>query len=194
MRKLADLSDVRFVADSCARTKRSADKDGVQLGAPFHAISGATIKLLKEDLARQALLSPQETRGVVSLLADWEALEPGCDRRSWMRSTIESGAWPLPDILGIFVPTGTSSTGDGPSQAALGDMELGFLDQVIGIEYVADQLDPSEDLDEDPILREYDVSWESRVRTALRAVSRWAAANRQPEDGNEADSHPTGDE
>lgn len=29
VRKLADLSDVRFVADSCARAKRSADKDGV---------------------------------------------------------------------------------------------------------------------------------------------------------------------
>lgn len=131
---------------------------------------------------------------MASLLSDWGALEPGSDRRNWMRSTIESGAWPLPGILGIFVPVGTSSTGDGPSRAALGDMELGFLDQVIGIGYVADQLDPPEDLGEDSVLREHDVSWASRVRIALRAVSRWAAANRQLEDGNEADRHPTGDE
>jgi len=193
VRELADLSDVRFVADSCARAKRSAEKNDVQLGAPFGAISVATVKLLKEDLVRQATLRPEQTAGVVSMLADWEALEPGCDRQGWMRSTIESGAWPLPDVLGIFVPTGTSSTGEGPSRAALGDTELGFLDQVLGIEYAAAQLDPTDDLGEEPFFSDYDVSWESRVRRASRAVARWIAANR-PSDASGDEQEPEPDD
>lgn len=118
---------------------------------------------------------------------------PHCWSRRAKRSAEENDVQLGAPFGAISDTTVKLLTGEGPSRAALGDTELGFLDQVLGIEYVAARLDPSDDLGEDPFSGEYDVSWPSRVRRASRAVVRWAAANRQPNDGDKADAHPSGE-
>lgn len=176
--QLAQAGGVRFLASSCAGALQSVEKEGKPTKPSFNTIRVETARLMKAELDRQAGLPPQDTSGVLSLLHDWGALEPGADQKAWTRSVVEAGAWPLPDMLGMFVPTGTISAGDGPSRPALGDAELGFLDQVLGLDYAAKRIAPLLEQGEEAFFRDSDVSWEARVRRARGAVGRWAASNK----------------
>jgi hypothetical protein len=186
---VAAAGGVRFLADAVTRAQRSADKEGQATSPAFAAVCAEALRLIKEELDRQAVLRPEDTSGVISLLADWGRLDPAADRQTWVRAVIDSGAWPLPDMLGMFVPIGTATTGDGPSRPSLGDTELGFVDQVVGLAEVVTRVGPLAEPAEKPFLGGSDVSWEARVKRAERAVARWAASNKAAEElASEADA------
>ncbi|MGQ0680002.1 MAG: KAP family P-loop NTPase fold protein [Actinomycetota bacterium] len=174
--EIAAAAGVRFLAHTVTRAKRSAEKKEQTTSASFGSITVETLRLIKEELDRQSAVPPQDTSNVNSLLTAWGALEPEADRRTWMRSRVESGAWPLPDLLGVFVPIGTSSAG-GPSWPSLGDADLACLEQVLGSEYAAAQLGDSPEPGEEPDSADTDVSWEARLARAKRAVAHWMASN-----------------
>jgi hypothetical protein len=180
--ELTRAGGVRFLAHLCTGAKRSAEEEGKATTSSFDALCTETLRLIQEELDHQAASSPEDTSGVPSLLAGWAALDPDADCRAWMRSIIESGRWPFPDVLGLFVPTRTSSTGDGPSRPALGDTELGFLDQIVGLQYVVERLGTVPEPSAEPPFGNSDVSWEARVRRAERAVARWAASSKASHD------------
>lgn len=189
---LAQAGGVRLLADVCVKAQKTAEDDGKGLSDSFVELQRVTLGLLTAELDRQAKLPPKDTAGVLSLLADWGALDPTADRPAWMWTTINSGSWPLPDMLGMFVPVGTSTTGHGPPKASLGDTELGFLDQVVGLAELADKLVLPEDLGDEPFFGETDTSWEARVTRAQRAVGRWAKSNKSSaKAATEATDDPT---
>lgn len=169
---MARSAGVPFLADICVRAMRSAEKDDQPLSASFEAIKQETVRLIREELDRQATHPPEETAGVIALLAGWGTLEPASARRSWMRAVVEGGSWPLPEVLGLFVSTGRVMTGEGPSRPALADMQFGFLDEVLGIQYVAENVDDLPDPADDSFFGDSDVSWNARVLRAGRAVAR----------------------
>jgi len=189
--EVANAGGVRFLADAYTRSMRSAEQDGVTTPTAFDGIGIEVLRLIQQELNRQASMRPEEATGVLSLLLDWAKLDPSADRQSWMLSAIDSGAWPLPDVLGLFVPTGTVTGGDGPSRPSLGDTEVGLLDQVVGIPQVIARIGELRQPAEDPFFGDPDTSWDARVRQAERAVARWAASNETTEQSH---ANPDGDD
>lgn len=97
-------------------------------------------------------------------------------------------------------PTVTAelSTGDGPSHPSLGDTELAFLDQLVGLHEIVARIGPLQEPDDEPWFGDNDVSFDARVRKAERALSRWAQANPVADDdaaasgdGGSDESEPT---
>lgn len=175
--QLERVGSVHFLADSCARAKARVDEE--HPASPcFDLLCKEAVRLIQEELDQQAALPPEDTSGVRSLLDYWGMLDPDADRQTWTRSIIESGTWPLPDVLAIFVPVGTSTAGYGRTWRSLGDTQLKLLDDVIGLRYVAERLEcPSGPFDETSV-EDSDVSWGARVQRAALAVARWDAANK----------------
>lgn len=178
---VASAGGASFLADACTRAQRSAEKEGHATSPAFDALCTETLRLVREELERQATMRPDDTTGVLSLLANWRTLDPAADPRTWMLSVIDRGSWPLPDALGMFVPIGTSTTGDGPSRPSLGDTQLAFLDEVVGLTDVVARMGTLPEPVDDPFFGDSDVSFEARVKEAVRAVARWAASNKPAE-------------
>jgi len=170
---VASAGGVHFLAYACTRAQRSAEKEGHATSPAFDALCTETLRLVREELERHATM--------LSLLADWRTLDPAADPRTWMLSVIDSGSWPLPDALGMFVPIGTSTTGDGPSRPSLGDTQLAFLDEVVGLTDVVARMGTLPKPVDDPLFGDSDVSFDARVKEAVGTVARWAASNKPAE-------------
>jgi hypothetical protein len=180
--EVAGAGGVPFLADACTRGLESAENEGQAMSPAFDALRAETVRLIQAELQRQGTVRPEDTTGVISLLVNWARLDPSADRQAWMRSKIDSGAWPIPEVLGMFVPTGTTTTGDGPSRPSLGDAQLGFLDLVVGLAEVVARMRTLPEPADDSFFGGSDVSWDARVKRAESAIARWAASNKPVEE------------
>lgn len=78
------------------------------------------------------------------LFWEWRAAAQA-KANEWMARQVFSGQWPLLDTLCLIVPIGTAYGTDGPPKPSLGELSMGLVDELFGLERVldtlADQLD-----------------------------------------------------
>jgi hypothetical protein len=75
---------------------------------------------------------------VFDLVWVWSQLDQD-GLRAWLRDQVDSGRWSLLEVLGRLVPTGIQ-IGGGPRQRVLGDLSLGVVDDLFGLDHILDNL------------------------------------------------------
>lgn len=172
-RAVAEAGGVRLVARASNTLRLRSEEAGNVLTDSALATQAAIVGLVAAELDRQAALPPNETDGVQELLSMRRALDPSADVKGWLTDVVDAGRWPIPDVLGLFVGVGTASSG-GPSYPCLSDPSVGFLDEVLGVQFVLDRIAglPAGD----PPNGETDVSFENRVRVMRAALPQVASS------------------
>jgi hypothetical protein len=74
---------------------------------------------------------------VFQLIWVWRQLDPE-GLRVWLREQVDSGRWPLLEVLGRLVPIGVRM--GGPPHRILGDLSLGVVDELLGLDHILESL------------------------------------------------------
>jgi len=104
-------------------------------------------QLLKARLSQLSGPVEDVPEDVFEFLWEWRMMDQK-SATEWLRQQVVGGQWDLLDVLARSVSVGTTYGGDGPPTATLGDLEIGLVDELFGLEYVfqqlGDQLDDAE--------------------------------------------------
>ena len=169
--KLAEGSSVQFLARACRIARELPSDQGAMPTGHFDEICEAISILVVSELETQAKVHPRETDGVISLLSDWKTFDPTASHREWLINQLETGGWPASDFAALLALDGIGGAPVGP---ILGDPDFEFVNDLVGIETLADLIgDPVMD----PNYRtaepaKGDTSFEARRAKALRAIAR----------------------
>jgi hypothetical protein len=181
----------------------SSGESGLTLAADLLRTEGTEGRPTEELLKARIEVSKELTRRVRD--AGSKPLDEGSRivRDAWsLRAISDQGAvrtllwevirstsmWTITDLLGLLVPTGTASDGR-RSWDSLGELEVGHVDDLLGLDEVLDNLpsslpEPTEQVEYDR--RQAAVTMEERKKYALTVMARERASREQLESSGEA--------
>ncbi len=122
----------------CVEAATHLDEDG-GTNADWQEVAQEAVRdLIEERLGNVSDPLSQMADATFSLVWIWKRFDlPGL--KIWIRGRIDSGDWPLIDVVSRFATVGRA-LGAGAGRTVMGDFSISDLDAVLGISYVLENL------------------------------------------------------